>query len=76
MPGAIRWAAQVLSARGSMSSQVEQRDSGIWGYPRHPEPGDELLSTRQRPDQRTRSNLTANPTKHLPDWPAKMSVKC
>jgi hypothetical protein len=23
MPGAIRWAAQVLSARGGMSSQVE-----------------------------------------------------
>ena len=24
MPGAIRWAAQILRARGSMSSQVEQ----------------------------------------------------
>lgn len=26
---------------------------------------------RIRPDQRTRSNLTANPTKYLPDWPAQ-----
>src|SRR5580692_5295162 len=46
-------------------------DSGIWGYPRRPEPGGILLSTCHQPDQRTRSNLTANPTEHLPDWPAK-----
>src|ERR1022692_486949 len=47
------------------------RDSGILGYPRRPEPGAVLLSTCYRPDQRTRSNLTANPTRHLPDWPAQ-----
>src|ERR1035438_2454305 len=46
-------------------------DSGILGYPRRPQPGAVLLSTCHRPDQRTRSNLTANPTRHLPDWPAQ-----
>src|ERR1035437_7458388 len=46
-------------------------DSGILGYPRRPQPGAVLLSTCHRPDQRTRSNLTANSTEHLPDWPAQ-----
>src|ERR1035441_9983645 len=46
-------------------------DSGNLGYPRRPEPGAVLLSTCHRPDQRTRSNLTANSTEHLPDWPAQ-----
>src|ERR1035437_2336079 len=46
-------------------------DSGILVYPRRPEPGAVLLSTCHRPDQRTRSNLTANSTEHLPDWPAQ-----
>src|ERR1022692_3090329 len=46
-------------------------DSGNLGYPRRPEPGAVLLSIFHRPDQRTRSNLTANSTEHLPDWPAQ-----
>src|ERR1017187_4128908 len=46
-------------------------ESGNLGYPRRPEPGAVLLSTCHRPDQRTRSNLTANSTEHLPDWPAQ-----
>src|ERR1017187_3818498 len=46
-------------------------DSGNLGYHRRPEPGAVLLSTCHRPDQRTRSNLTANSTEHLPDWPAQ-----
>src|ERR1035437_9868790 len=46
-------------------------DSGNLGYPRRPEPGAVLLSTCHRHDQRTRSNLTANSTEHLPDWPAQ-----
>src|ERR1039457_4115191 len=46
-------------------------DSGILVYPRRPEPGAVPLSTCHRPDQRTRSNLTANSTEHLPDWPAQ-----
>src|ERR1035441_8381618 len=46
-------------------------DSGNLGYPRRPQPGAVLLLTCHRPDQRTRSNLTANSTEHLPDWPAQ-----
>jgi len=45
--------------------------AGNLGYPRRPEPGAVLLPTCHRPDQRTRSNLAANSTEHLPDRPAQ-----
>jgi len=50
-------------------------DRGILGYPPRPEAGGVVLSTCHRPDQRTPSNLTANSTRHLPDWPAQNVCK-
>ena len=50
MPGAIRWAAQVLSARGSMSSQVEQGTVAFGVTLGVPSQGGVLLSTCHRPD--------------------------
>ena len=58
-----------------MSSQVEQGTVAFGVTSRRPEPGGVLLSTCHRPDQRTRSNLTANSTRHLPDWPAQNVIK-
>ena len=59
-----------------MSSQVEHGTVAFGVTCGVTEPGAVQLSTCPRPDQRTRSNLTANPTNHLPDWRAKMSGKC